>query len=144
MQVKTSLDNDYNLFYDQIEGFEFEPGYEYELLVLVEPVENPPADASTLKYSLVEEVSKTPASTDVSIETEETTYVVQRGDTLYAISYRFGVSMMEIARENELLNFNQIYAGQELVIPEVETEEEADAESAASEGSEGHACCRGR
>jgi LysM repeat protein len=136
MQVKTSPDHDYTLFYDQIEGFEFEPGYEYELLVLVEPVDNPPADASTLKYSLVEEVSKTPTSTEGSVETEEMTYVVQGGDTLYAISYRFGVSMMEIARENELVNFNQIYAGQELVIPEAETEEE-DSESTTSEGTEG-------
>ena len=28
-------------------------GYEYELVVRVEKIENPPADASNLKYSLV-------------------------------------------------------------------------------------------
>jgi heat shock protein HslJ len=63
-------ESNYTLFHDQIEGFDFEPGYEYELLVLVEPVENPPADASSLKYTLVEEVSKTPVTAD-SATTED-------------------------------------------------------------------------
>lgn len=61
MQVKDTPDGEYRLFYDQIEGFIFEEGYEYELRVRVEPVENAPADASSLRYTLVEEVSKTPA-----------------------------------------------------------------------------------
>lgn len=64
MQVKLSPEDDYTLFYDQIEGFEYVPGYEYELRVLVEPVENPPADGSSRRYSLVEEVSRTPATDD--------------------------------------------------------------------------------
>ncbi len=67
MQVKLSPDAEYTLFYDQIDGFEHEPGFEYELSVLVEPVENPPADASNLRYTLIEEVNKIP------VETEEQT-----------------------------------------------------------------------
>lgn len=59
MQVKENPDDEYTLFYNQIEGFEYEEGYEYELIVSEEKVENPPADASALKYTLVEEVSKT-------------------------------------------------------------------------------------
>ncbi|MCA9874104.1 MAG: DUF4377 domain-containing protein [Anaerolineales bacterium] len=66
MQVKDTPDGEYRLFYDQIEGFTFEEGYEYELRVRVEPVENAPADASSLKYTLVEEVSKTPVSAATS------------------------------------------------------------------------------
>ena len=66
MQVKDSPDGEYTLFYDQIDGFTFEEGYEYELKVSVEQVENPPADGSSLKYTLVEEVSKTPASADAA------------------------------------------------------------------------------
>jgi heat shock protein HslJ len=62
MQVRRSPDEPYGLFYDQIEGFTFEPGFEYELLVSVTPVENPPADGSSLKYSLVEVKSKTAAA----------------------------------------------------------------------------------
>ena len=61
MQIKESPEGDWQLFYDQIQGFDHEPGYDYELVVLVEDVENPPADASSLRYTLVEEVSKTPA-----------------------------------------------------------------------------------
>src|SRR5690606_37057207 len=56
MLVKENPEDDYTYFYSQIEGFEFEPGYEYELRVQVTPVENAPADASSLKYTLVEVV----------------------------------------------------------------------------------------
>ena len=83
MQVKMSPDANYTLFYDQIKGFEHESGYEYELLVLVEQVENPPADASTISYTLVEEVSKTAA--EVETKTLETTDL--EGTTWSLLSY---------------------------------------------------------
>ena len=62
MQIKTNPDGEYTLFYDQIDGFDFQEGYEYEIQVLVEPVANPPADGSALKYTLVEVVSQTPVT----------------------------------------------------------------------------------
>ncbi|MCA9989502.1 MAG: META domain-containing protein [Anaerolineales bacterium] len=62
LQVKETPDGEYTLFYDTIEGFNFEEGYEYELVVREEQVENPPADASSVRWVLVEEVSKTPAA----------------------------------------------------------------------------------
>ena len=62
MQVKESADGEYRFFYDAIEGFTFEPGYEYELLVSVDQVDNPPADGSSLKYTLIEVVNKTPVA----------------------------------------------------------------------------------
>lgn len=64
MQVREDPNEPYSLFYNQIDGFEFEPGYEYELVVQVDEAENPPADASSLKYTLVEEVSRTPVATE--------------------------------------------------------------------------------
>jgi heat shock protein HslJ len=64
MLVKENLDDEYQLFYSKIEGFEFEPGYTYELRVLVEPVANPPADASSLRYTLIEVVSKEPVAAE--------------------------------------------------------------------------------
>ncbi len=64
MQVKTNPDDDYSFFYDTIDGFEYEEGYEYELRVLVEPVQDPPADAPALTYTLIETVSKTPITTE--------------------------------------------------------------------------------
>lgn len=60
MLVKWTTDQaEWELFYDQIEGFTYENGYEYELVVSQEKVKNPPADASSMKYKLVKEVSKT-------------------------------------------------------------------------------------
>ena len=59
LMVKENPDDDYTFFYDNIDGFEWEEGYDYELLVEVFNVANPPADASSLRYELVEVVSKT-------------------------------------------------------------------------------------
>lgn len=58
LQVKYSPDEEWTLFYDEIDGFEYEPGFGYELLVEITEVENPPADASSLQYRLVELVAK--------------------------------------------------------------------------------------
>ena len=41
-----------------LEGFDYEEGFEYELEVQVDPVENPPADGSSLSYTLVEVIDK--------------------------------------------------------------------------------------
>jgi hypothetical protein len=60
LQIRESRDADWTLFYSQIEGFDYEEGYDYELRVSLEEVENPPADASSIRYELVELVSKTP------------------------------------------------------------------------------------
>jgi heat shock protein HslJ len=61
-QVKAKPEDEWRLFYSPIQGFEYEPGYEYQITVKVEPVANPPADASAYSYTLIEVVSKTPAS----------------------------------------------------------------------------------
>ncbi len=58
MLVKENLDSDWKNFYDQINGFKFQEGYEYKLKVKVTEIKNPPADASSLKYSLVEILEK--------------------------------------------------------------------------------------
>lgn len=44
-------------------------------------------------------------------------HVVQRGETLYGIAARYGVSMYAIAEANHLTNLNAIYPGMRLVIP---------------------------
>jgi LysM repeat protein len=48
---------------------------------------------------------------------QQTTYTVQRGDNLYRISVRFGVSIAAIAQANNISNPNLIFAGTVLVIP---------------------------
>ncbi len=45
LQVKFDKEAEWELFYDSIDGFEYEPGFEYELLITKTDVEDPPADA---------------------------------------------------------------------------------------------------
>ena len=56
--IKQNDEPDFLYFYDPIEGFTYEPGYEYVVLVQREQVENPPADGSSFRYILVKQVSK--------------------------------------------------------------------------------------
>lgn len=62
LQVRESESEDWTLFYGQIIGFEFEPGYAYELRVSETEIENPPADGSSIEVTLVEIVSQTAVS----------------------------------------------------------------------------------
>ncbi|MBK5721061.1 DUF4377 domain-containing protein [Dysgonomonas sp. Marseille-P4677] len=56
--VKKEGQTDWEFFYNNIEGFQYTPGYEYLLEVKVDTIKMPPADASTLKYTLIKEISK--------------------------------------------------------------------------------------
>lgn len=59
LQVKWSKDQtEWELFDGDIEDFTYEKGNEYELLISEEKVENPTAEAVSMKYKLIKEVSK--------------------------------------------------------------------------------------
>ena len=58
LRVKTDPDGEWQLFYAPIEGFEYEAAFIYELKVNTFDVPNQPADASSIRYELVEVVSK--------------------------------------------------------------------------------------
>ena len=58
MLIKGKIVDEWTTFYDQIEGFEYEEGYEYLLNVKIKTIKNPPADGSNLKYTLVEVFEK--------------------------------------------------------------------------------------
>ena len=58
MQYQVKGEDSWQLFYDEIEGFTYEEGYAYELEVAIEKVTNPPADGSSLKYSLKNIIKK--------------------------------------------------------------------------------------
>ena len=59
--VRFEDDDDLSFFYDDIEGFTFEEGFEYTLLVNITELENVPADASSLAYELIEILQQFPA-----------------------------------------------------------------------------------
>lgn len=58
MLVKTKVSDDWEYFYDQISGFQYQIGYSYTLLVKLKPVENPAQDASSIAYELIELIEK--------------------------------------------------------------------------------------
>ena len=61
LSVRQHPDTAWTLLYDGIEGFSFEPGYQYTIRVAVRTVHNPPADASSLAYRLLALINKVPA-----------------------------------------------------------------------------------
>ncbi len=58
-QLKTDPADDWTLHYGAIEGFDFQPGYEYQLKVWKRENADPPADAASWTYVMVEELNKT-------------------------------------------------------------------------------------
>ncbi len=60
VQVRYTAASDWQNFFDEIEGFTYEPGFDYQLRVLVEPDTAVLPEGSFLAYKLLEVVSKTP------------------------------------------------------------------------------------
>ncbi len=58
MQVAYAEDDEYQLFYEQIEGFTHEEGSAYVIDVSITEVDDPPADASSLRYTLIEVIDQ--------------------------------------------------------------------------------------
>lgn len=58
LQVKKPGEKQWTFFYDGIEGFTFEPGFTYRIRVKTEERVNPPADASSVRYILIKQLSK--------------------------------------------------------------------------------------
>lgn len=52
---------------------------------------------------------------------QDTIHTVQRGENLYRIALRYGVSMQAIAEANGITNMSRIDAGQQLIIPNFDT-----------------------
>lgn len=58
LQYRETPDGDWKNWYSGIEGFNFEDGYFYTLEVKETKIANPPADGSSIKWTLVKEVKK--------------------------------------------------------------------------------------
>lgn len=59
LQVMREIDDAWISWYDGIDGFVYEPGYEYVLRVEESSLQNPPADRSAIQWKLIEVVEKT-------------------------------------------------------------------------------------
>jgi heat shock protein HslJ len=57
--VKEDPKDDWTFYYDRIDGFDAQEGYEYELRIMEEKVKDPPADASSIRWTLLEVLNKT-------------------------------------------------------------------------------------
>ncbi|KVP88327.1 hypothetical protein WJ95_14650 [Burkholderia ubonensis] len=62
MQVRDRPDGEWSRWYAGIEGFDFKPGFLYELQIDECKVAQPPADGSSIRWVLKRVVSSTPAS----------------------------------------------------------------------------------
>ena len=58
--VREPGDLDWQYLFDAIEGFTYEPGFTYTLLVALRSVPNPPMDGSSVAYQLVSVLAKVP------------------------------------------------------------------------------------
>jgi len=63
LSVRESTDDDWTLWYDPIDGFEHETGYDYRLMIRETTISDPPADASSIRWTLIEVLEKTPVVT---------------------------------------------------------------------------------
>lgn len=61
LQVRSNPQQPWGLFYQSIEGFDHRPGVEYTLRIIETPVANPPADASSVRWTLDRIIEQAPA-----------------------------------------------------------------------------------
>lgn len=79
--IKERGDTNWQYLYSNIEGFNYESGYEYVLEIRKEEIKNPAADQSSIRYVLVKEVSKerknsTDLPTVIEMETSPDTLMI--------------------------------------------------------------------
>ncbi|MBE9602386.1 DUF4377 domain-containing protein [Pedobacter sp. MC2016-24] len=67
MQVKYKNSKDWEMFYTEISGFKYQPGYRYVLLVDRTKRKNVPADASAYVYKLKKVVKKVKMKTNTTV-----------------------------------------------------------------------------
>ncbi|AVR47509.1 hypothetical protein C7S20_16225 [Christiangramia fulva] len=94
---------DWKYFYDEIEGFDYQPGYIYELQVRKKKVNNPPQDASSIKYILVKVISKNAVETDeefdINLKWNGTNFVIAEGDNRYSLLNEYDINCQDLCDE---------------------------------------------
>ena len=68
LQIKElGLDEDWQLLYEGIEGFDYKAGFVYNLQVKKMELQEPPQDASAIQYKLIEVIKKEAPITDAEL-----------------------------------------------------------------------------
>ena len=116
MQVKENPEDEYILFYDQIEGFEYEEGSEYQLIISEEQVEDPPADASSIKWTLVSVESKEPVADSDTVQLVGTdwlldSYLTQEGEMVEPLAGTYTSAYFEDGQVNGKASCNGYFGG---------------------------------
>lgn len=121
-QVKERPEDPWLLFYDEIEGFDYEEGYTYEVRVEETRVADPPADAASFKWRLLEVVNKTPEGNSqgdslpqeiTSTEWLLATYQIARAIPRDVSSFRSTLKLSAEGRANGSGGCNTFTAGYE-------------------------------
>ncbi|HJC17911.1 MAG TPA: DUF4377 domain-containing protein [Candidatus Alistipes stercorigallinarum] len=68
LMIRTDESTDWRPMLHGIEGFDYEPGYEYRIRVRLNARNEPMADGASLKYTLAELYDKRPASSQLPAE----------------------------------------------------------------------------
>jgi len=63
--IRKSVEGNWVMHYQEIKGFDFEPGFSYKIKVKKETVKNPPADGSSMRYVLLEVLEKKDVTDDI-------------------------------------------------------------------------------
>ena len=81
------------------------------------PVETASAEEAPQTAPVEEAEPASEVETIAAPEVTASSYVVQRGETLFRIAVRYGTSTAALAQANGIANANFVYAGQTLTIP---------------------------
>jgi flagellum-specific peptidoglycan hydrolase FlgJ len=89
--------------------------YDNEVLGIERTTQDPVKPVEKTTNPVVEQPKSVPAPVQSSVVTNAKTHVVVKGDTLYSLSKKYGISIDELKQKNALLE-NSISIGQELII----------------------------
>jgi LysM repeat protein len=89
--------------------------YDNEVLGIERTTQDPVKPVEKTTDPVVEQPKSVPAPVQSSVVTNAKTHVVVKGDTLYSLSKKYGISIDELKQKNALLE-NSISIGQELII----------------------------
>jgi hypothetical protein len=56
--IREQGSSEWGRFYDHIEGFTWERGYAYTIVVSITPIPNPPQDSSSVSYTLLQVIQR--------------------------------------------------------------------------------------